>query len=941
MASTSAVKRAKRSRAAEKLATPSGVLHLSDGGAVMRPFHDGGKVRGPGTGTSDSIPAMLSHGEVVMPADTVQHIGAAKLLATIDATHVPTGKPPFRFGRAARADGGLADPNAVMRDGNSYSGGNVTGNIAINGQAPSGSISTLGGGGAAAVLSTPTPAVGAPVTPAPAFDPASGVGRPNALGSLADTKAQLATLQQSNADTSQAGFSGVIGSVWKAPPLANPGPAPAPGGAASVLSNTAASPPGSITSLRPPRPQAPPAPGAAAARPAAPTQAAAPAVPDYLTSANAYGMGPPSASSASALTSAYGLGKPYTPAMADGGLVQDPTKKAEEDAALAARVASLPVAPMPTPVAAVRYEQPAPMQPMADDVKPALASGGAVSRNVPTPTAAERLATVPESSGGAVFGIWPKPRSQFSTNSNDAALQRGVVATSPTSFAPAPDASTLVPYTSPAGAGRGALNPPEASLAASAPAANQAVARALDNNSINAAAIMAAPAVDNRTKNPNAPEPLVAQAPARNDPNLPEGVTRNGNSFSGSNIGAPAASGGNAAALLAAVPQPALGSMADTERQLANLRASNADTSHAGFSGVLGGSRLGMTSDETKAFFDEANLHNAAARTSWSPRRGYQGDDTAVAAALIPISARAALAQTNAKDMGDTQRALLAERGLDARSRLADSRSVSEIAINQQRLGLEGRKLTLDTARDDRAAAAAGPKLAADMQEAALQGKLINGTPEERKAAAASIAALKGHGLKGEDEAGKALPSSAAQAFISNQSNIRNAQNALDLLDGKSVGGMQGDPSATGKKAYVPNTLLNLVDGKGVDTRAAVANIGSMLVHDRAGAAVTASETPRLMPFIPATTDDHETVKKKLRNFLATYQDMQADTASVYKETGYRVPTSQLRQGGALASPAGAATSDGAAPGRAVVRTGTHNGQRVVQYNDGSISYAN
>jgi len=49
------------------------------------------QLKGPGTATSDSIPAMLSKGEAVLPAKTVQAIGPAKIAATIKAT---TGKAP-------------------------------------------------------------------------------------------------------------------------------------------------------------------------------------------------------------------------------------------------------------------------------------------------------------------------------------------------------------------------------------------------------------------------------------------------------------------------------------------------------------------------------------------------------------------------------------------------------------------------------------------------------------------------------------------------------------------------------------------------------------------------------------------------------------------------------------------------------------------------------
>lgn len=55
---------------------------------------DGGHVRGPGTGTSDSINAKLSDGEFVMPADTVRKVGARRLQDLVDMTHKPSGKVP-------------------------------------------------------------------------------------------------------------------------------------------------------------------------------------------------------------------------------------------------------------------------------------------------------------------------------------------------------------------------------------------------------------------------------------------------------------------------------------------------------------------------------------------------------------------------------------------------------------------------------------------------------------------------------------------------------------------------------------------------------------------------------------------------------------------------------------------------------------------------------
>lgn len=53
---------------------------------------NGGHVRGPGTGTSDSIPAMLSDGEFVVPADTVRKVGVRRLQDLVEMTHTPVPK---------------------------------------------------------------------------------------------------------------------------------------------------------------------------------------------------------------------------------------------------------------------------------------------------------------------------------------------------------------------------------------------------------------------------------------------------------------------------------------------------------------------------------------------------------------------------------------------------------------------------------------------------------------------------------------------------------------------------------------------------------------------------------------------------------------------------------------------------------------------------------
>jgi hypothetical protein len=73
-------------RWAGSAAGSAAIASLADGGKV----HKGkGAVRGPGGPVDDKIPAMLSDGEYVLPADTVKAIGKKKLDKLVDKTHTP------------------------------------------------------------------------------------------------------------------------------------------------------------------------------------------------------------------------------------------------------------------------------------------------------------------------------------------------------------------------------------------------------------------------------------------------------------------------------------------------------------------------------------------------------------------------------------------------------------------------------------------------------------------------------------------------------------------------------------------------------------------------------------------------------------------------------------------------------------------------------------
>lgn len=663
--------------------TAAGVMGtLSDyagGGATDRRMKaaglkHGGMVKGPGTGTSDSIPAMLSHGEVVMPADTVRKVGAAKLLATIDATHEPTGKVPLKGGVQAKADGGLTDPNDVTRVGNSYSGGNVSGNITVNGQAPGGTVSTAGAPPAA----SPAPAAPAATSLSPTTPAAAPVNPTSA-------SAQLANLQASNASVQRGGATllGSVGPQTAAERFAAPvvGSAPAtPGAAAPAAPASGAGSP--LSFLRPPRPVAAPAP---AAQPPAPYLA--PGSP-YLTPRQAF---------------------------ADGGVVEDPRKKLAADAA--AQLAAY----APQPVMAVAAD-------------PAGGTVPVMQSQDPTP-AAPVVAAAPVRNGiisSAQAGTLPAEAPAASNQVRASQIPVGG------SGMPASDAEMR------------AANPqaPAQPVAAiPAPAAPPVVAPA------------GAPLVT-----PAGPSAQTRMA------TLPAGVTRDGNSYSGGSAPAPAA---------APVRENPLGSRADTMAQLATLQASNAAVPVGGATLIDG---AGADADRRAQFNEQANLRNAVNQTSWSPRRGTQGNDAAVAAAMAPINARAVMAQTTAKEAGDTQRAGIQERGAGARARLADTRAAANTAIDQQRLGLEGKKVTLDANRDDRAQASAEVEQAQKARMARLQDLVVSGTPVQQKMAAGQLAALQG---KGFDETGKVGEvSTAIRKEFESLPEVKNYKQALPSYKG-------------------------------------------------------------------------------------------------------------------------------------------------------------
>ena len=197
---------------------------------------DGGLIRGPGTGTSDSIPRGFKPGTFIMPADSTKAIGPdvleniAKVPTKVsngefahtpqevhavginalrmmkDATHSPKDAGVyFANGGAVKGRGakgfalGGEVTNDVTRIGNSYSGGNVGGDITVNGATPRGFTSNLPGvPGApnAAVQALPgaMPSPGAPtsLSTSPATPVDSLTARNNSVSASSITRTGIA-----------------------------------------------------------------------------------------------------------------------------------------------------------------------------------------------------------------------------------------------------------------------------------------------------------------------------------------------------------------------------------------------------------------------------------------------------------------------------------------------------------------------------------------------------------------------------------------------------------------------------------------------------------------------------------------------------------------------------------------------------------------------------
>ena len=242
---------------------------------------DGGVIRGPGTGTSDSIateaepgtfimpadstkaigprvleqmgkkvPVRLSNGEYEIPPEQVMGIGAAVLELMKESTHeaaedVDEGESGDRVAQML-ASGGMVE-NDVTRVGNSYSGGNVGGDVSINGQTGGGTVSTS---------SWTKPAAPAAPVPAPAPTPATATqpaAAPVAGSATATAPAAPMGWAERNAQRSnQVTASSIVDSPERRAAQAALAPAPMAAPAPAPAAPTAAQRFGTLPGMAPP-----------------------------------------------------------------------------------------------------------------------------------------------------------------------------------------------------------------------------------------------------------------------------------------------------------------------------------------------------------------------------------------------------------------------------------------------------------------------------------------------------------------------------------------------------------------------------------------------------------------------------------------------------------------------------------------------------------------
>jgi hypothetical protein len=156
-------------------------------------------------------------------------------------------------------------------------------------------------------------------------------------------------------------------------------------------------------------------------------------------------------------------------------------------------------------------------------------------------------------------------------------------------------------------------------------------------------------------------------------------------------------------------------------------------------------------------------------------------------------------------------------------------------------------------------------------------------------------------------------PDASGRTTAAVRAQVASNRAQLSVID-EALAELEKYPDAVGLSRMAGEAINQRVDPRGIAARQALSNVGSLRVHDRSGAAVTASEFPRLRPFIPNVSD---TYQKNKSNLEAMRRELESETAELERGTpAQAAPTPKTPAGlrkTALPKPAHATPAEWAA----------------------------
>lgn len=146
--------------------------------------------------------------------------------------------------------------------------------------------------------------------------------------------------------------------------------------------------------------------------------------------------------------------------------------------------------------------------------------------------------------------------------------------------------------------------------------------------------------------------------------------------------------------------------------------------------------------------------------------------------------------------------------------------------------------------------------------------------------------------ITGTGAANKRVPAPIQKGYIENSA-------AVAQID-RAIAAVKAHPKSMGLMNIMGDEIRQRADPDGIKTRASVAEVGAVKIHDLSGAAVTAAETPRLKPFIPMPTDNADATVKKLEQLKEQLLSNNSQIETQYGEESGYMPLAKAKSAPAL-----------------------------------------